>query len=107
MSTGSHDPLKDVVNMRRDNIPTLAEVKAAMPMATTPQGALVPGNFPALADPDDRDSAEAAELARLVKDMDVMCDHVVTVHIPGAALKLAQQWQAIRKITQSNQPKAE
>lgn len=95
-------------SVARDNIPTLAEVKAAVPMVGLSDGGLVPGGWPVLADPDtDRDSGEAAELADLVRHMDVMCEHIVVVHIPGAALKLATQWQKIRKITQSNQPKAD
>lgn len=105
MEMGSHDPIRDVANIRRDNIPTLAEVKAAVPMVTTAEGTLVPTNFPDLADPDDRDSGQAAELAELVRQMDDLAREVVFNDLDGMARVLADQWQKIRKITQSNQPK--
>lgn len=94
---------------RRDAVPTLAEIKAAMPMVAVEQpdgeGGIAPAKLPDFgwAADGDRDSTQAAELAELVRQMDIMCEHVMTAHIPGAALKLAGQWQAIRKITQSNQ----
>lgn len=91
----------------RDAIPTLEEVKAASPMVDGPTGALVPER---LADRDgrgwgddaDRDSASAAELARLVSQLDQMADDVVHGRQAYSAIRLANQWQAIRKITRGN-----
>lgn len=110
MMSGVHDyDRAQRAAMRRESVPTLAEVMAASPMVTVDQpdgeGGLAPARLPSFgwAADGDRDSTQAAELAELVRKMDVMCEHVMTVHIPGAALKLAAQWQAIRKITQSNQ----
>jgi hypothetical protein len=104
METGIHD--YDRAAIARDNIPTLAEVMAAKPMRVIDGGGLVPAGMPIVSgDPDgDRDSAQAAELARLVKDMDGLADEVIFNGLDGMALVLATQWQAIRKITQSNQP---
>lgn len=103
IQSGAHDPILDLIAQRRDAIPTLAEVKAAGPMVTVDGQGIAPAKLPGFGwQQEDRDSADAARLAELVRGMDVMCEHVMTVHIPGAALKLAAQWQAIRKITQSN-----
>lgn len=95
---------------RQATVPTLGELVAenAMNMVATETGALVPAVLAARGDDgwefdSDRDSEKAARLAGLVKDMDIMCEHVVAAHIPGAALKLAEQWQAIRRITQGGQ----
>lgn len=108
MESGTHDYVAaQIAAERRDSIPTLAEVKAITAMVKLPGGGIAPAKLPDFgwaADVDgDRDSTQAAELAELVRQMDIMCDHVMVVHLPGAALKLAAQWQAIRKITQSNQ----
>lgn len=107
MMEGSHPRLDvSLAAQRRDAVPTLPEVMAAMPMRTLPEGGLVPADMPLVSgDPDgDRDSVQAAELARLVRDMDVMCDAVIGAYSRGAAVRLASQWQAIRRITQANQP---
>lgn len=96
-----------VAALGRDNVPTLDEVKAASPMVEQASGALVP---PRLADRGgrgwgddaDRDSASAAELARLVSQLDQMADDVVHGRQAYSAVRLANQWQAIRKITRDN-----
>src|SRR5688572_17023800 len=104
METGSHDYLRAATS--RDNIPTLAEVMALKPMRVIDGGGLVPAGMPIVSgDPDgDRDSAQAAELARLVRDMDGFAEEVICNDLDGMARVLADQWQAIRRITQSNQP---
>jgi hypothetical protein len=108
-STDVPGNLGDLYALLAGRNPSLDELKADSDMVTGPDGALMPK---VLADrgqrgwdgadgaPADRDSGEAAKLAGLVRDMDTMCAHVVATQIPGAALKLANQWQAIRKITQ-------
>lgn len=94
---------------RRQSVPTFDELSKAHPLTRMPDGALMPQVLVARGDAGwdgdgDRDSEQAARLAELVRDMDVMCRVVVESHVPGAAFKLAMQWQAIRAITQSNQP---
>lgn len=89
----------------RDAIPTLAEIMAADTWVILEGGGIVPERLnrdTGWGDDADRDSAAAQELARLVKRMDVMCSNVVAREVNGAALKLAQTWQAIRKITREN-----
>lgn len=95
--------------LRRDDIPTLSEAQAAMPMVTSPDGAVMPAR---LADrgergwdgPDggNRDSGAATELARLVKLMDQMTDDVIHQRQAYSAIRLANTWAAIRKITREN-----
>lgn len=98
-----------VSGVARDSVPTLAEVMAAKPMTRLPGGGLVPAGMPIVSgDPDaDRDSGQAAELATLVRDMDGFAEEVMLNDLDGMARVLADQWQAIRKITQSNQPQGE
>lgn len=94
--------------VRRDNVPTLAEAMAAVDMVTGPDGAMMPRKLAARGDrgfggaDENRDSTDAERLTALVREMDVMCAHVIAAHIPGAALKLAEQWTKIRDITQAN-----
>lgn len=96
-----------IAAMARENVPTLGEVKAAMPMVTNASGGLVPER---LADRDDqgwgddanRDSGAAAELATLVRQMDQMTDDVLHQRQAYSAVRLANQWAAIRKITREN-----
>lgn len=95
--------------LRRDDIPTLSEVQAAMPMVAGEAGSLMPGKLADRgergwdgADGGNRDSGAAAELARLVKLMDDMCAVVVKRKAGTAATELARTWQAIRKITREN-----
>lgn len=57
-------------------------------------------------DDGDRDSGQAARLAELVKDMDAVCAEILAREVMSGDLELravARRWQAIRKITQSNQ----
>ena len=129
MEIGSHDyrdslPVEGIKELTgfvaaiaRDNVPTLAEVMAAKPLILTGQGALIPEVFPAVSgEPgEDRDSAQAAELARLVKHMDdaVKAWDESSLTYPdqddllSVIIDLTETWQAIRKITQSNQPGAQ
>lgn len=110
MESGTHDYVAaQLAAERRDNIPTLAEVKAAMPMVTRPDGALAPAKLPEFgwAGDGDRDSAQAAQLAILVRDMDDMARELIEGGAAYTARQFADQWQAIRKITQSNQTAGE
>lgn len=57
-------------------------------------------------DDGDRDSGQAARLAELVREMDAACAEILAREVSSGQLELravARRWQAIRKITQSNQ----
>lgn len=110
MMSGVHDyDRAQRAAMRRESLPTLAEVMAASPMVTVDQpdgeGGLAPARLPSFgwAADGDRDSAQAAQLAILVKSMDDMSDDLITGRATYSAQQFADQWQSIRKITQSNQ----
>lgn len=112
MESGTHDYVAaQLAAERRDNIPTLAEVKAAMPMVTRPDGALAPAKLPEFgwAGDGDRDSAQAAQLAILVRGMDAMVDAWLSDPDQGIdeAEEICRTWRSIREITQSNQTAGE
>jgi hypothetical protein len=108
-STDVPGNLGDLYALLAGRNPSLDELKAGSDMVTGPDGALMPK---VLADrgqrgwdgadgaPADRDSGEAAKLAGLVRDMDGFADEVIFNDLDGMARVLADQWQAIRKITQ-------
>ena len=106
---GTHDYL---AAQRREAQLTLPELEALTPMRRQADGALMPEKLVARGDAGwefdvDRDSAMAARLATLVKVMDGICADIVSGEInadAATARHLARQWQAIREITQGNQP---
>lgn len=95
--------------LRRDDIPTLGEVKAAMPMVTRADGGLVPERLNrdgGWGDDADRDSQAAQELARLVKKLDDLVHEwrngSGSIFLSEFIDDLTETWAAIRKITREN-----
>lgn len=95
---------------RREAIPTLAEVMAAMPQATQADGGLMPAKLAARGDrgfggaDENRDSADAERLTALVRDMDRLISRYNSGQDSEAfvAAQAARFWTAIRDITQAN-----
>jgi len=93
--------------VRRDNLPTLAELEALAPQVTMPDGAMMPERIAARGDrgwldDSDRDSGKASQLASLVKDLDALAvewqaGKWTDTYVAARAVTL---WQSIRKLTQ-------
>jgi hypothetical protein len=97
--------------MRREAIPTLAEVMAAMPQVAQESGAVMPGKLAARGDRGfggadaNRDSADAERLTALVRQMDRITQRYRRGELSDpylAAAQMANMWTDIRDITQAN-----
>lgn len=100
--------LGDFAAYMADRQPSLGELKAASDMVATADGALMPARLAARGERGwdgadaNRDSGDSAKLATLVRQMDQMADDVVNERQAYSAIRLANHWQAIRKITRDN-----
>lgn len=105
MQEGVHEYGQDLDPRAYRKVPSLDELKAASPMVSTPEGALMPaklaGRVTGWGEDEDRDSEQASKLSGLVKDMDESVARWLASS--DATLEEAERimglWQDIRKIT--------